>query len=403
MASSERRGFYRRNGVWWVRTDPITRRAKSTRCRDFEAARSWRAERERIASNPSNAAALAATLSDWVARFVAMKQRDSSEATVLFYRDKLGHYIRVWGEGCRLITIDANKVDAFVTLRREEGVSEQTISKEVAALVQVLKLAKRARCYAEDLDTLRPPDLHGTSVARSRALTRDELAAMRSKASPRASALAAVCVALGCRRSEAGRLQPGDIDLETGRAFIRGTKTDEAERWVPVLSMFRPLLEEALPLLPLGEDLAPLNWELRKACLAAGIPHASPNDLRRTHATWLVEAGVDGDVIRRLMGHTTRRLVDQVYGRPSPEALGALAEARLKNVTGPEKTGVTDGDRTRDNRSHKPNRCSEPLENCNGNPGFVVLRTGGRRWLRLVADQSALQGIWLGRRGRAVA
>ena len=35
------------------------------------------------------------------------------------------------------------------------------------------------------------------------------------------------------------------------------------------------------------------------------------------------------DVIRRLLGHTTSAMVDRVYGKPRPEAIGLLAEKAL--------------------------------------------------------------------------
>jgi integrase len=398
---AKKRGFYRRNGVWWVRTDPVTGKPKSTKSRDFEAAQLWQVHRERIAADPSYASSLAANLLTWVDAFLDMKRRDSSEATVEFYTGKLGHFLRVWGEDCRLATIDAVKVDTYCAQRRAERVGESTLDKEVSALTQMLKLAKRSKAYAGDISTLRPPDLHAASEPRTRSLTREEVAKLRANASPRAAALVAVCVGLGCRRSEAGRITREDIDLEAGRVTIAGTKTPDAKRVVPVISIFRELIESALPFLPLG-SVKELNQEITKACKRAGIPHASPNDLRRTHATWMLEDGIDRDVVRRLLGHTTTRLVDQVYGRPSPEALSKLAEERLQirytNKPPIAETRVTDGDRTRDVRSHIPNPCLSVEAVCAYFPVTERLRTGGRRWGRVPADTFSAHGYWAGRR-----
>ena len=46
----------------------------------------------------------------------------------------------------------------------------------------------------------------------------------------------------------------------------------------------------------------------------------------------LAEAGVPPDVIRRLLGHTTARLVEQVYARPRASILGQQAEEKLATV-----------------------------------------------------------------------
>lgn len=416
MASAKREGFYKRgeSRFWWCRTDPVTGKACSTGCTDLEAAKLWRAGRERLAADPAYAASLEATFGEWAQKFLASKRRDgSSKDTVDFYRWKLGHPLRFWGADRKLATIDPTTFDEYVAQRRAETASDHTISREVDATIQALKLAKRAGVYSADLTTLRPPDLHASYVPRKRTLSRSEVARLRAHLSPIGDAFVCVCLALGCRRSEALKLQPSDIDMAAGVAFIRGTKTEGAEREVPVLSVFRELLEAAMPMLPLDPSRrAYVSVELRRACLKAGIPHASPNDLRRTHATWLLEAGVDRDVIRRLLGHTTTRLVDQVYGRPAPAALAALAEERLATVP-LQVTSETPGNLAKFRARRRKVRPCPPISSgagepeCNGNPGNIRIVTAGRRWLRLVEKTPPgtvpLQGIWLGRRGRAVA
>jgi hypothetical protein len=214
-----------------------------------------------------------------------------------------------------------------VAQRREEGVSDHTTSKEVTHLLSVLRLAKRGGCYPIDIETLRPPDLHAGYVPRKRALTRPELAALLSELPPHRGALVAVCVALGCRLGEARRLLPTDIEAE--RVLIRGTKTKSSQRWVPILSFYRPLLEQALPWLPV-EPWGKVWRDMAAACRRAGIDKVTSNDLRRTHSTLLIEAGVDRDVVRRLLGHTTTTMVDRVYGQPTTEALAQLAERKLE-------------------------------------------------------------------------
>ena len=63
------------------------------------------------------------------------------------------------------------------------------------------------------------------------------------------------------------------------------------------------------------------------ACARAGIERCSPNDLRRTCATWLRAAGVAPDLIAPVMGHADTRMVERVYGRLSPQALATRLAA----------------------------------------------------------------------------
>ncbi len=58
-----------------------------------------------------------------------------------------------------------------------------------------------------------------------------------------------------------------------------------------------------------------VNRDLKAACKRAGIDAVSPNDLRRTFASWLLQAGVTSSVVAALLGHTTTTLVDLTYGR----------------------------------------------------------------------------------------
>lgn len=329
MAATKRDGLYKRGRFWWVRTDPVTGESRSTKCTDLEAARRWRTARERQAADPSRAAAEKALFGDWTERFLRLKQRTRSKATLEFYQQRLAHFVRLWGEDCRLATIEPVKADEYSKQRRADGVTDRTIGFEFTALRGVLAMAKRGGCFAGDIATIRPPDLAATYVPRKRALTRPEVVALLSELKPHYAALVAVCIALGCRLSEAYRLLPSDVDMLRGQVLIRGSKTAGAHRWVPVLSVYRSLLEQALPHLPLQANRQNLHRIINNAAARAKIAHCSPNDFRRTHATLLAEAGVDRDVTRRLLGHTTTRLVDTVYGQPRTEALGALAEERL--------------------------------------------------------------------------
>lgn len=51
------------------------------------------------------------------------------------------------------------------------------------------------------------------------------------------------------------------------------------------------------------------------------------NDLRRTNATLLSEAGVDGELGHKLLGHSDDRMWNQVYAKPRPTALAQRLEA----------------------------------------------------------------------------
>lgn len=308
-----------------MRTDPVTRKPASTGCRDLGAARLVQAEREREAASPHSAAASKETIGTASDRVT--DGRAALGKPTLFHEIKLGHWARLFGEDCPVSRLDADAFDTFVRRRRGEGISNHTISKEVACMLRALKLSKRLGLYSGDLDTLRPPDLSAGYVPRTRTLSAPELAALLAELPEHRGAFVALCVGLGLRRGEAFALRPEHVSLDAGLVDVPGTKTDGARRTIPILPPFRGLVEKAarflpLPVWPSGADCR----DLEAACRRAGIERCSPNDLRRTHATLLRSAKVDPDTVRRLLGHSaSSRMLEAVYDKPSGADLAARA------------------------------------------------------------------------------
>jgi len=73
---------------------------------------------------------------------------------------------------------------------------------------------------------------------------------------------------------------------------------------------------------------------LAEACERAGIPHLSPNDLRRTHGKWLRLAGVATSTIYPSMGHIDGRMTERVYARASARELANVQRAELATKSG---------------------------------------------------------------------
>jgi hypothetical protein len=65
----------------------------------------------------------------------------------------------------------------------------------------------------------------------------------------------------------------------------------------------------------------PKSWTkgAKRSASIAGAPRLSPNDLRRTFASWLKQQSVDSLVVAHMLGHTSSRMVEAVYGRLAPE------------------------------------------------------------------------------------
>jgi len=389
----KRDGFFKRKGsrFWWCTTDPVTGREKSTKCTSLPAAKAWKRERELQRHDPSYYRATQATFGEWAAKLIAKKAEKLKPISLSAYPRYFGHWVRLIPESTVLADIGPGTFDDFISLRRADGVTDYAIGKELRAMISLLRLAKRSGCFPGDLEALRPTDFEEHHVKGERALTPEEFVRLMGKLTPDQQAFVCVCIALGCRRSEVFRVKT----IVGSTVHIAGTKTDEADRVVPTLSAFRKLLDLAAPLVPVADHVKwNINRMLWDACDAAGIPRCCPNDLRRTHASWLKELGVDSDVVRRLLGHTSSELVNTVYGRPRPEKLARLAEHSIAEspeghdipaLPAPRKANVPwKNDSTKG--AHRLVSVTASLVNSGKRAGEGVSKTDENRRNRLAAD-----------------
>jgi hypothetical protein len=155
----------------------------------------------------------------------------------------------------------------------------------------------------------------------------------------------------GDRLSEVESATWADFDLEGGWVRLRGTKTSSSDRRVPIPTSIVPILEAfEVRTGPVVERWLNVRRDLANACRRAGIAAVTPNDLRRTFASWMKQQGEDSAVVAKLMGHSSTRMVDLVYGRLNEEnyrtAAGRLPSLDLpepgsKWVANPARTGRT--------------------------------------------------------------
>ena len=355
-------GLYRRKDspYWWttIRHPDGSTKKVSTRCRDRAAARAARRELERIASDPRHAAANATTLGDYLERHLEhlKKVRKRADGTLDMHRVKAGHLVRLIGGDTPLAKIDARVVDGYIGKREDEGAAQSTVHKELCTLRGALKLARRDRAYPYQLDEVFPIAFAPEYEPRRRFAQPEDAEALLADLhahNPLRGAHFAFFLATGARLSESERAQREDIRLDAGEVDLRGSKTKKARRTVPIVTArARVLLEYVLAVtanepgpqlfprwLNIRRDLAAAcqrvafarlqertdqtELELRKLVKRGAIPRqiidglcprVTPNDLRRTSATWLRQGGVTPDVIGEFLGHVDGRMAAKVYG-----------------------------------------------------------------------------------------
>ncbi|MSU64898.1 MAG: site-specific integrase [Opitutus sp.] len=124
----------------------------------------------------------------------------------------------------------------------------------------------------------------------------------------------------GCRLSEAQGVTWADVDFKRGVLHIRGTKTEAANREVPLIPAARalvgklyegcqktatvavddvPYVDPKSKVLAVGEA----GKSLARACQELGVGLLTHHDLRDAFATAAIEAGVDIPTVAAWLGH----------------------------------------------------------------------------------------------------
>lgn len=351
---------------------------KSTGCRDRRAAERVAGELERELHAPPDQAKNSPTLSVALGRAVDdRRNRGRAEGTLGMYDVKGQHLARLLGADTTLDRIDAAAVDDYTTQRTNEGASRYTLDKEFSVLRVTLKHARRRGEYPHDPAAVLPQGWDAGYDPKERALTPAEMrriladlmddelpmvrrppgparkkgskrslagpaptetayARTRTRSMKERAARVAWIVATSGRWSESERARPEDINWKTGLVLVRGSKTDGAWRYVPILPTTAPLLRLALEH---GNDEGTLfvPWtnarrDLHAMCKRLDIEPVSANDLRRTTAQWLIDADVEPHLVSAVLGHKDTRMVERVYGKMKPETLKRALLGRLAKV-----------------------------------------------------------------------
>jgi integrase len=310
-------------------------------------ARTWKAARLREGADPRLAAAKKAGLEDAVRELLAeLRRRGRRPKTIEKVKKKLGHFARMW-KGYRLASIDARLIDTYVEERLKDAgraagstLSRTTIRDELAALRQLLKLARRQGLYPFHIEDVLPIQFETGHRPMTDFVPFDRLGDLLEKLPQHRRAHVLFFCVTGGRNADSFRARREDFDTSAWRITVRGSKTAKSWRTIPVPEFLRAYVESLLAMAP-GEGLLFSPWsegsqnrDIKGACRRAGLEPVSTNGLRRTFGHALRTHGYSLDVISSLFGHTTEALARDVYADFSTDELAAkvASEGRTKVV-----------------------------------------------------------------------
>lgn len=311
---------YLRDGTRWTR---------STGTREKRAAARIAAAFELDAQREADAAANQAASLGWALSALLQSQRTGGKAagTIRNTEVKSGHLVRLLGTNLPIAALEPPdgivRIASYVADRVGEGAMRSTIAIEVSVLRMALRVAARGGHYRGDTALLSVRELRGAHKPRRRRLTHKQALAVIAETPPQWRDHVETYVGTGVRRMELYAITAADLDLPGNRLHVRGTKTELADRWVPMAPRVREILiRRALehPSGPLFREWKRQHLDLADICARADVERCTTSDLRRTFASMLLSAGVSASVLKELLGHSTTKQIDLVYGHASDEA-----------------------------------------------------------------------------------
>lgn len=181
-----------------------------------------------------------------------------------------------------------------------------TINRSLGTLTKALSLAWRSNQipvnYGEKIERLK------VNNQRTTTLTLKEVELLASKASETVRTAIWIAIYTGMRRGEILKLEQAHIQNDMILIPAGNTKTLKM-RAIPVVKAVKPWLKKV----PLGINYEGLKTGFARARMAAGMPHVTFHDLRRSCGSLMVQSGVDIYVVSRILGHSSVQVTQTVY------------------------------------------------------------------------------------------
>lgn len=239
---------------------------------------------------------------------------DNAPATRSCYTQRAGHVLRILGDA-PLASLHLDLVQAYIDQRLKESAARETLRKELCVLRRALGLAHKRGILAIPADSLLPR-FRTRYVPKKVWLSPQDFDRLLASLAPERQTWLLSAVYTGARLSELCALAWQDVDFAASIVHLRGTKTERSDRLIPLHPRLAARLQAERR--HRGPVLAPwgsVRRDLAVACRRVGVPVVTPNDLRRTFASWLVQAGESSYVVAQLLGHSSSTMVERVYGR----------------------------------------------------------------------------------------
>lgn len=251
------------------------------------------------------------TLKTWLDTWLEVyKQPKIKTNTITCYKSCISMYLQ------NLLDMEIQKITAIEI--------QKTINKIVAPRMRVITYQVLCNAFKYALgngllpfNPMQAVDAHRGIKNMRRAITREEeTKLLNASNSNNFKTLIIFYVETGVRRSEALTIELTDIDYENSCILIRGTKTANSQRHVPISTRLKKLLQDFYPmsktmLFTFNKDY--VTRKFKAVCRRANIEDVCVHSLRHTFTTRCQEKSIDIVALKNWLGHADISTTINIY------------------------------------------------------------------------------------------
>lgn len=267
-------------------------------------------------------------------------------STLSNYEMKLQKHILPYFAGMRYDKLTADNLNAFITAKIKENLSERYVADIVVLVKSVARFAQKRYGVVNRFESVSPPKSRGKTDKRLfSAAEQSRLKAFLLKNPDCSNVGILLSMTTGIRIGELCALRWQDIDLEKSILTVRQTvqrimkngggtrlivtapKSTSSVREIPLPDFIMPVLKKiqaeksAYLLSGNSKIIEPRTMQYRFKSLLkrAGLPYINFHSLRHSFATSCVALGVDVKTLSEILGHSSVELTLNRYVHSSME------------------------------------------------------------------------------------
>ena len=240
------------------------------------------------------------------------------------------HLLPIFSEQT-LASITTGQINDQINAWQKAGLKPRTIRNHIYVLRPILELA-----VSEQLITRNPVDgveLPEPDVVKRSAIDPEQIQSLLNEIPENFRAFVITGFMTGMRFDELASLRIGAFDFQNKSIRVEKSKTESGVRNIFLsedefkflnshISTTRPATgpKDLIFVTAKSQKINHSNFMKRvfkPAARRAGIPDVTPHDMRRTHATFLAESGLDQTTVHIRMGHSSFSTTQKYYVSPT--------------------------------------------------------------------------------------